>query len=263
MKTLELAKKAVTRIAEVAITQEHFDSWDSRKQKQWLKDHPNSKFGKKEAPKAGRPIKQADLKKSSQKEPEIHSNVKLKPFTLKEVDKEKLKKAIKKADEAYRKRLTEDLNASVAYFTKQLKTPLDPRYKKIVEHTLKNLTKKLDKVKQPFKPGTEAYKSIVDPVIAKMRQAHNKAELNRVRKLLPLSTQKQLNSLDAKVKALDSQLAKLRSSLRLNAKKGIAGNEVLRNEAEDKIDMIKAQIERIEEKIRDVFDKATKAYKPK
>ncbi len=67
MHTLELAKKAVERLAEVAITQEHFDSWDSAKQKQWLKDHPNSKFGKKPAGKApkNKPIKQADLKKAA------------------------------------------------------------------------------------------------------------------------------------------------------------------------------------------------------
>lgn len=52
MKTLELAKKAVTRIAEVAVTQDQFDKWNSTKKRQWLKDHPTSKFGKKEATKS-------------------------------------------------------------------------------------------------------------------------------------------------------------------------------------------------------------------
>lgn len=54
MKTLELAKKAVTRIAEVAVTQDQFDKWNSTKKRQWLKDHPTSKFGKKEAKPAGK-----------------------------------------------------------------------------------------------------------------------------------------------------------------------------------------------------------------
>ncbi len=52
MKTLELAKKAITRIAEVAVTQDQFDAWNSTKKRQWLKDHPTSKFGKKPAGKA-------------------------------------------------------------------------------------------------------------------------------------------------------------------------------------------------------------------
>lgn len=34
---------------EVAVTQEQFDKWDHNKQRQWLKDHPNSKFGKKDS----------------------------------------------------------------------------------------------------------------------------------------------------------------------------------------------------------------------
>lgn len=67
MRTLELAKKAVERLAETAVTQKQFDAWKPQQQKQWLKDHPTSKFGKKEAPKAGKPIKQADMKKATNK----------------------------------------------------------------------------------------------------------------------------------------------------------------------------------------------------
>lgn len=47
MRTLELAKKAVERLAEVSVTQKQFDAWKPQQQKQWLKDHPTSKFGKK------------------------------------------------------------------------------------------------------------------------------------------------------------------------------------------------------------------------
>ncbi len=38
MKTIELAKKALTRVAEVAVTQDQFDKWDSGKKAARLKE---------------------------------------------------------------------------------------------------------------------------------------------------------------------------------------------------------------------------------
>ncbi len=43
-----IARKAATRLLEVAITEETFKKWSSKQQRDWIKDHPTSKFAKQE-----------------------------------------------------------------------------------------------------------------------------------------------------------------------------------------------------------------------
>lgn len=58
MKTFEsaaLAKNAVSRLLEVAITEDQFKKWPTKQQRDWIRDHPNSKFAK-EAKKVEKPL---------------------------------------------------------------------------------------------------------------------------------------------------------------------------------------------------------------
>ncbi len=119
---LELAKKAVTRIAEVAVTQKQFEAWNSTKKRQWLKDHPTSKFGKKEATKSKEPVKQADLKKASDKAQDKKAYVAYKtkftesPDTIKSIIIDRLRTdADREASSKVLKEFEEDLNNQVKY----------------------------------------------------------------------------------------------------------------------------------------------------
>lgn len=47
---MALVLSRVTKRLEKAFSEEDFNSWDTNKQRQWLKDHPDSQFGKSKAP---------------------------------------------------------------------------------------------------------------------------------------------------------------------------------------------------------------------
>lgn len=83
---------------EVAVTQDQFDAWKPQQQKQWLKDHPTSKFGKKEATKSKGPIKQADLKKAAKKSTTQEETIKFKTPAHKGNDEKYVKEVLKAVD---------------------------------------------------------------------------------------------------------------------------------------------------------------------
>lgn len=146
IKTLELAKKAVSRLAEVAVTQKQFDAWTSAKKRQWLKDHPTSKFGKKEVHKAGKPIKQDTLKKAAATLPKDRDSVEFRKDyrkKLNDIKREHLNPAYNEVDDAI-KALAKEPSTQNKARLKQANAKLD-KAKKILDKHIKTF----DETKYP------------------------------------------------------------------------------------------------------------------
>lgn len=186
-KTLELAKKAVTRIAEVAVTQDQFDKWKPQQQKQWLKDHPTSKFGKKEATKSKEPVKQADLKKASNKAQDKKAYVPYKtkftevPNSIDSIIIDRLRTdADRKTSAKVLKDFEEDLNNQVKYMQENTGhgwSPSGIRAIAEISHKVVDIAKQLEPIIDDFNLAMRDFLSVRDSKdLQKIKDAANKLD---------------------------------------------------------------------------------------
>ncbi len=77
LQTPEKAKQLAMRLVvantlkriELSFGQEDFDGWDKKKQAEWLKEHPDSKFGKAKSPSKEKPVAKKPVEKPVAKKP--------------------------------------------------------------------------------------------------------------------------------------------------------------------------------------------------